>query len=121
MPSNRRETTCEATIAGPSIPHRQELRILRDSKARTLAADYPARILLAEDQPMNQKLGRMMLSKLGYQADLAENGSEAVEMMTRNDYDLIFMDLHMPVMDGIVPRAKSAAISSSATSPSSSP
>lgn len=66
-----------------------------------LAAEHPARILLAEDQPMNQKLGRMMLAKLGYQADLAENGRAAVDMMTQNNYDLIFMDLHMPVLDGI--------------------
>ncbi len=95
------ETACEATLAGPSIPTVKHSGPAATPQVRTLAADYPARILLAEDQPMNQKLGRMMLAKLGYQADLAEDGSEAVEMMTRNGYDLIFMDLHMPVMDGI--------------------
>lgn len=70
-------------------------------KSRVLADAHPARVLIAEDQPMNQKLSRMMLSKLGYQADLAENGRQAVDMMTQNGYDLIFMDLHMPVLDGI--------------------
>jgi signal transduction histidine kinase/CheY-like chemotaxis protein len=94
-----RDATRDATIAGPFLP--AAASATGKKPARTLAADYPARVLLAEDQPMNQKLGRMMLSKLGYQADLAENGREATEMMTRNNYDLIFMDLHMPVLDGI--------------------
>ncbi len=66
-----------------------------------LAADYPARILLVEDQPMNQKLGRLMLSKLGYpDADLAENGQEAVEKISTGAYEVVFMDLHMPIMGG---------------------
>ena len=66
-----------------------------------LAADYPARILLVEDQPMNQKLGRLMLSKLGYpDADLAENGQEAVAKISTGAYDVVFMDLHMPIMGG---------------------
>jgi CheY-like chemotaxis protein len=68
----------------------------------TLATDYPARILLVEDQPMNQKLGRLMLAKLGYgTVDLAENGCEAVEKIRRGSYDVVFMDLHMPVMGGL--------------------
>jgi CheY-like chemotaxis protein len=66
-----------------------------------LAADYPARILLVEDQPMNQKLGRLMLSKLGYpDSDLAENGQEAVTKISTGAYDVVFMDLHMPLMGG---------------------
>jgi CheY-like chemotaxis protein len=109
-PVNRRElmkavvqalnATRDAAIAGPSSPT-TTTGCSAKPRLRSLAADHPARVLLAEDQPMNQKLGRMMLSKLGYQADLAENGREAVDMMTQNDYDIIFMDLHMPVMDGI--------------------
>ena len=68
----------------------------------TLASDYPARILLVEDQPMNQKLGRLMLTKLGYgNVDLAENGVEAVEKICGGGYDVVFMDLHMPVMGGL--------------------
>lgn len=67
----------------------------------TFAQEHPARILLVEDQPMNQKLARMMLARLGYEGvDLAENGREAVEMASRNQYDLIFMDLQMPELGG---------------------
>jgi CheY-like chemotaxis protein len=59
------------------------------------------RILLVEDNLINQKVALRMLSKLGYQAELAVNGQEAVKKVIENDYDLILMDLQMPVMDGI--------------------
>jgi CheY-like chemotaxis protein len=65
------------------------------------ANDHPARILLVEDQPMNQKLAKLMLSKLGYEeVDLAENGREAVNMVNESAYDIILMDLQMPEMGG---------------------
>jgi signal transduction histidine kinase/ActR/RegA family two-component response regulator len=67
----------------------------------TFATEFPARILLVEDQPMNQKLAKLMLAKLGYDnVDMAENGAEAVEMTNRGTYDLILMDLQMPIMGG---------------------
>lgn len=61
------------------------------------------RILLAEDNPVNQKLAELMLSKAGCQVDVAGTGREAVERYTAapDDYDLIFMDIQMPDMDGI--------------------
>jgi len=64
---------------------------------------YTVRILLAEDNPVNQKLAKMMLTKAGYQVELANNGKEAVEKYTAspNDFDLIFMDVQMPEMDGL--------------------
>ncbi len=60
-------------------------------------------ILLAEDHPINQKLARFMLNKGGYQLTVVENGEEAVETFTSqpDNYDLIFMDIHMPKMDGM--------------------
>ncbi|WP_126454350.1 response regulator [Sulfuriflexus mobilis] len=58
------------------------------------------RILVAEDNPVNQKVVIGMLSKLGYNADIAHNGAEVLEAMARNDYAIIFMDCLMPVMDG---------------------
>lgn len=64
---------------------------------------YAVRILLAEDNPINQKLATLMLSKAGYQVDVAQNGREAVEMFTDapDRFDLIFMDIQMPEMDGL--------------------
>ncbi len=59
------------------------------------------RILVAEDFEINQKVIRMMLEKLGLQADYAVNGREAIEMQRKSSYDLILMDIQMPEMDGI--------------------
>lgn len=66
-------------------------------------AKRAVRILLAEDNPMNQRLAQVMLTKAGYQMSVANNGKEAVEKFTAEPerYDLIFMDLHMPELDGL--------------------
>jgi two-component system sensor histidine kinase/response regulator len=66
-------------------------------------AKHSVRILLAEDNPMNQKLAQFMLTKAGYQLEVANNGREAVEKYTADPerYDLIFMDVHMPEVDGL--------------------
>ena len=78
-----------------------ELNTAAPPQRGEFARTFPARILLVEDQPMNQKLARLMLEKLGYaNVDLAENGSQAVEMTGRGTYDLILMDLQMPIMGG---------------------
>jgi PAS domain S-box-containing protein len=58
------------------------------------------RVLLAEDNVVNQKVAAGMLQRLGFGADVAANGREAVEKCSRREYDLIFMDCHMPEMDG---------------------
>jgi signal transduction histidine kinase/CheY-like chemotaxis protein len=64
--------------------------------------ERPARILLVEDQPLNQKIMSMMLEKLGCEVALAGNGQEAVEAVERGGaFDLVLMDLQMPVMGGI--------------------
>jgi signal transduction histidine kinase/DNA-binding response OmpR family regulator len=61
----------------------------------------PLRILLAEDNAVNRQVGMRMLESLGYRADVCENGADAVEAVRRNPYDLVLMDIHMPVMDGL--------------------
>ncbi|MCF8303540.1 MAG: response regulator [Bacteroidales bacterium] len=58
-------------------------------------------ILLAEDNSINQKVAILTIKKLGCHYDLAENGEETVEMFKNNKYDLILMDVQMPLMDGI--------------------
>ena len=63
-------------------------------------------ILVAEDNLVNQKLIMKMLSRMGYQADLAENGKIALEKAKEKIYDLIFMDVQMPKMDGLTASKK---------------
>jgi CheY-like chemotaxis protein len=60
----------------------------------------PLRLLVAEDNPVNLKVALRMLQRLGYRADVAGNGLEAVEAVQRQEYDVVFMDVQMPKMDG---------------------
>jgi len=69
--------------------------------ANTLAQEYPLRILVAEDHPVNQKLALTVLDKLGYQPDMAANGKEALDRVSHQNYDVILMDVQMPEMDGL--------------------
>jgi signal transduction histidine kinase/CheY-like chemotaxis protein len=67
----------------------------------TLATRHPLRILLAEDNVVNQKLAMRLLQQMGYRADLASNGIEAIESIERQTYDVVLMDVQMPEMDGL--------------------
>ena len=66
-----------------------------------MAARHPLRILLAEDNLVNQKLALRLLALMGYRADLASNGAEAIEAIERQAYDLVLMDVQMPELDGL--------------------
>ncbi|OLB74129.1 MAG: hypothetical protein AUI14_24480 [Actinobacteria bacterium 13_2_20CM_2_71_6] len=96
------------------------------------AAPTPARparvlrILLAEDNPVNQRMAAIMLDRLGHHADVVDDGAQAVDAILAGDYDLVLMDVHMPRIDGIAatrearwrhpgPRPRIVAMTASAT------
>ncbi len=66
-----------------------------------MADRHPLRVLVAEDNGVNQKVALAMLRHLGYRADLAGNGLEAVDAVRRVPYDVVFIDLQMPELDGV--------------------
>lgn len=75
--------------------------IINSEKIKKLADEIPLNVLLAEDNPVNQKVALHLLNKLGYDADAVSNGKLALESLKNKTYDLIFMDIQMPVLDGL--------------------
>jgi signal transduction histidine kinase/AmiR/NasT family two-component response regulator len=67
----------------------------------TMAKRLPLRILIAEDNLVNQRVLRLWLKRFGYEADVVDNGARAVAAATETAYDIIFMDVQMPQMDGL--------------------
>lgn len=67
----------------------------------TPEAKKGVRVLMAEDNLVNQKLTTLLFKKLNFEVDMVSNGSEAVDAVLENEYDLVFMDIQMPIMDGV--------------------
>jgi CheY-like chemotaxis protein/HPt (histidine-containing phosphotransfer) domain-containing protein len=84
------------------------IQLQREKKAPALpaldanfAARFPLRLLLADDNPINQKVGLSVLQKLGYRADVANNGLEVLQALEQKPYDILLLDVQMPEMDGL--------------------
>jgi PAS domain S-box-containing protein len=92
---------CLATITGANesaVKHRQETIVTKYSLAEY--KKQSVRILLAEDNLVNQKVAVKFIDKLGYKVDVVSNGKEAVALLSKEKYDIVFMDCQMPEMDG---------------------
>ena len=91
-------TALERALLSPRIP----TRIQEPPKAElAMAARLPLRILLVDDNAINQKVAVRILQQIGYQPGTASNGREALEALDRQPFDFIFMDVMMPEMDGL--------------------
>ncbi|MBX3604880.1 MAG: response regulator [Piscinibacter sp.] len=95
-------TLLDACLGALQMPKEQGLRSQRRDEAlqQQRASLAGARVLLVEDNPINQELAHDLLSRAGIQLTTADNGRQALEALERGSYDLVLMDCQMPVMDG---------------------
>jgi len=98
-----------AELPAEGLPQRNDLytvalpgvKTAPEKKPESFAAEYPLRILIAEDNSTNLKVALLMLQRLGYRGDPVRNGIECLEAVRRLPYDVILMDMQMPEMDGL--------------------
>jgi PAS domain S-box-containing protein len=104
--------SCLTKPVKPAVLHKTLLQIFSEgipaSQPRKkleidpeMAKRYPLSILIAEDNLVNQKVAVRLLERMGYHADLANNGREVLKALEERDYDVVFMDVQMPEMDGL--------------------
>jgi len=89
-----------SALAGETAPPAAR-KPVRSATDPGMGARHPLRILLAEDNPVNQKLALRLLERMGYAADVAVNGQEALDAVAAHEYDVVLMDVQMPEVDGL--------------------
>ncbi|WEK17708.1 MAG: ATP-binding protein [Candidatus Pedobacter colombiensis] len=90
-----------APLKSTSYTHLQKEETFQNKLSTNFYQKFPHHILIAEDNQMNQLVIVNILRKMGYQPDLVKNGLEAIEAAKQKDYDIILMDIQMPIMDGL--------------------
>lgn len=88
------------SVSKPDISAASPVPTLGSAKIRP-SERFPMRILLADDNEINQRVGLLMLQQMGYTADLAANGQEVLDALDQKSYDILLLDMQMPVMDGM--------------------
>ncbi|MBF0231215.1 MAG: response regulator [Desulfamplus sp.] len=88
-------------IAEQQNDEKQDKSMLKEHSNRIIKNEFSAKILLAEDNPVNRKLAEMMLKKMGHEVVSAENGQLAIEQLQKERFDMVLMDVQMPVIDGL--------------------
>ena len=90
------------TVRLPLVSHQpQTVEAAPPSATLSTTDNEKLRILVAEDHPVNQKFLAFLLQRLGHQATFCENGEIALQTLDKEDFDVVLMDIHMPVMDGL--------------------
>ncbi|KPL96393.1 response regulator [Vibrio splendidus] len=95
-PTGSVEATSTASVTTTQTDKQAPIK----EEPKPVAASFSGKVLVVEDSRVNQQVAKMMLKKLGFEVDIADNGEIGVEKFKANDYVMIFMDCQMPVLDG---------------------
>jgi CheY-like chemotaxis protein len=96
----------ELTLQRPDEPVVKPSETSRSNEKPIVASGQKLRILVAEDNAVNQMVARGLIAKIGHDVTIVENGAEALEILSRESFDLILMDIQMPIMDGYTATAE---------------
>lgn len=102
-PTGSVEATPKASVATTQTDKQAPIK----EEPKPVAASFSGKVLVVEDSRVNQQVAKMMLKKLGFEVDIADNGEIGVEKFQANEYEMIFMDCQMPVLDASKPLNRS--------------